>query len=184
MFGASHPHGRSLRAWCFVQTSILCAAEPHPRSMSDRSRITCYPRPLRPERLRIQPSTGYTQRSEDVQRLLVGLGSTGEQLLGFDTSVQWKINKNTKKSGTIDVCGQQGGKQVHDLKFFQPIFKRDGVRGRGTACWIAFDSITKREVAIKDIWRLGTRRPEHGMLNLARGLAGVCLMLDCEPARG
>ncbi|KAJ3525599.1 hypothetical protein NMY22_g10504 [Coprinellus aureogranulatus] len=70
-------------------------------------------------------------------RLVLGLGSTQEELLGLDTNVQWTIKKGQKVAGTVKMVDSEGEDLTFDLIDVHPVFIRAALRGRGTTCWHA-----------------------------------------------
>ncbi|KAF6760881.1 hypothetical protein DFP72DRAFT_1165974 [Ephemerocybe angulata] len=111
--------------------------------------------------------TGFVNIHDDPHtfiRLVLGLSSAEEEVLGLDTSVQWVIDN------------------AYALQSMEPIFSRDVVRGRGTVCWAAKDA-TGSPVIIKDLWRADMKGPEHEFLERAKGLQGVVQMVSFEDDR-
>ncbi|RXW20944.1 hypothetical protein EST38_g4926 [Candolleomyces aberdarensis] len=102
-------------------------------------------------------------------RLIMGLSSHDEAVLGFDTTIQWKHEDGRKYHGTITV-EHDGEVKVYTLNDPEPIFKRYTIRGRATTCWEATDEFDNR-VVIKDSWRSHDRTPEHEFLSEAKRLA-------------
>jgi hypothetical protein len=102
-------------------------------------------------------------------RVIMGLSSHNEAVLGFDTSIRWDHENGRKYHGTITV--EQGDEvKVYTLESPEPFFKRYTVRGRGTTCWDATDEFNNH-VVIKDSWRSYDRTPEHEFLLEAKKLA-------------
>ncbi|TEB22105.1 hypothetical protein FA13DRAFT_1741292 [Coprinellus micaceus] len=108
-------------------------------------------------------------------RLILGLVSPSEEVLGLDTSVQWVLDETTgrKVSGTARRMYQR--KVTYDLDMNEPPIVRPAIRGHGIA------------VLIKDSWRAGGRVSEVDPLRTARGIPGVVEMLAyqdyCAEAR-
>ncbi|KAF5339124.1 hypothetical protein D9611_011173 [Ephemerocybe angulata] len=118
-------------------------------------------------------------------RLVLGLSSTDESVLGIDTSVQWIIDPKTGKkcSGTIASSDREGNPINYNLDMTAPPFVRASIRGRGTTCWHASHPETGERVLIKDAWRTGTRKSEIEYLKVAQGVEGVVQMISFEDDR-
>ncbi|KAJ3502214.1 hypothetical protein NMY22_g18664 [Coprinellus aureogranulatus] len=84
-------------------------------------------------------------------RLIIGLASVDEQILGLDDSIQWTI--------------------TYPIIEYIPV-PRETVRGRGTACWRVRDPDTDEELVVKDSWRPDNRPPEHEFLELVKSVPG------------
>lgn len=119
-------------------------------------------------------------------RLILGLASPDEGVLGLDTSVQWVIDEETgrKVSGTIQVdeCTDETIEGpptavYYDLDMSKPPVIRPTIRGRGTVCWHATHPTTCEAVLIKDAWRAEGRTSEVEHLRTALGIPGVVRML-------
>ncbi|KAF5340930.1 hypothetical protein D9611_006100 [Ephemerocybe angulata] len=129
--------------------------------------------------------TGFVDIHDDPRtfiRLVLGLSSVEEEVLGLDTSVQWVIENGVKVGGTISTLDASGKRVAYALQSVEPIFSRDVVRGRGTVCWAAKDA-TGSPVIIKDLWRADMKGPEHEFLERAKGLRGVVQMVSFEDDR-
>ncbi|KAF6760723.1 hypothetical protein DFP72DRAFT_1091924 [Ephemerocybe angulata] len=108
-------------------------------------------------------------------RLIVGLSTCNEAVLGFDTSVQWRLNQKTGRriSGTVDVYDDDTETTTrYELCIKTAPFIRASIRGRGTTCYRAVHPDDGRYVVIKDSWRTETRTPEVEFLKAAKGLDG------------
>jgi hypothetical protein len=117
-------------------------------------------------------------------RLILGLVSPDEEVLGLDTSVQWVIDEMTgrKSSGTVEVDewndeGKTSTKVAYDLDMRERPIVRPTIRGRGTVGWHAAHPTTKEPVLIKDSWRAGERASEVDLLRIALGIPGIVEML-------
>ena len=112
-------------------------------------------------------------------RLILGLSSPKEEVLGLDTNVQWKIEKGKKASGTIKMVDSNQENVTFDLIDIHPVFHRAALLGRGTTCWHARDRKGNplHAVVIKDAWREEDRPSEHIMLEKVKGVNGVAQML-------
>ncbi|KAF5333966.1 hypothetical protein D9611_014943 [Ephemerocybe angulata] len=109
-------------------------------------------------------------------RLIVGLSTCNEAVLGFDTSVQWRVNQKTGRriSGTVDVHDDDTETTTrYELCMKTAPFIRASIRGRGTTCYRALHPDDGRRVVIKDSWRTETRTPEVDFLKAAKDLDGV-----------
>ncbi|KAF6742770.1 hypothetical protein DFP72DRAFT_159385 [Ephemerocybe angulata] len=115
-------------------------------------------------------------------RLVLGLTSTKEDVLGLDTSIQWTTDPLTgvKIGGTIETIGTNGQTVVYDLKMDRPPFIRRTILGRGTTCWYATHPGTGDEVVIKDAWRSHNKASESVFLAAAQGVEGVVQMVSFQ----
>ncbi|KAF6741598.1 hypothetical protein DFP72DRAFT_1024314 [Ephemerocybe angulata] len=115
-------------------------------------------------------------------RLVLGLSSTDECVLGLDTTVQWTKDPVTgkKASGAIKSVGREGNPVEYRLNMDVKPFIRASISGRGTTCWNALYPVTKERVLIKDAWRTWSKRSEIDHLRPARGVNGVVQMLAFE----
>ncbi|KAF6760805.1 hypothetical protein DFP72DRAFT_792403, partial [Ephemerocybe angulata] len=115
-------------------------------------------------------------------RLVLGISSTSEDVLGIDTSVQWSVDPKTgrKSSGTLKTVGDNGKAVVFDLTTDNFPFCRPEAVGRGTVCWYGTHPDTGKRVLIKDSWRTEDNAPETLFLEKARGIDGVVQMLFHE----
>ncbi|KAF6760715.1 hypothetical protein DFP72DRAFT_1165873 [Ephemerocybe angulata] len=115
-------------------------------------------------------------------RLVLGLSSPDESVLGLDTSIQWTINPatGTKTAGIIKSIDADGQPITYNLDMGRPPFYRGDVFGRGTTCWYANHPETGSEVAIKDIWRTRGKTSECDFLTAAQGVDGVVQMISFE----
>ncbi|KAF6753366.1 hypothetical protein DFP72DRAFT_814028, partial [Ephemerocybe angulata] len=113
-------------------------------------------------------------------RLVLGLTSSDETVLGFDPSI--KITKRVKGKiyGTIETVDEQGVRHANKLIEDEAPFIRNSIRGRGTTCWYAYDPVSRQRVVIKDSWRTEGRQPEGEYLKVAKGVDGVAEMLHYE----
>lgn len=133
----------------------------------------------------ITPPLNYHSEPHTFVRLILGLTSTDETVLGFDNTVRWEIENGRKVSGTITLSGTgcavaEGRKPiVYHLKGTKPSFSRPSICGRGTTCWLVQQPGGK-DLIIKDAWRTGSRLPEHEYLEAARGIPGIVQMISYE----
>lgn len=120
---------------------------------------------------------------ESFVRLILGISSPDEHLLGLDTSIQWMIGADgRKKSGTLTTKDPSGNSVTYDLIDPHPVFNRPSIRGCGTICWTVRDA-TGQEFLVKDSWRSEGRKSETTFLKAAKGLQGVAQMHSCEEDR-
>ncbi|KAF6760859.1 hypothetical protein DFP72DRAFT_804521, partial [Ephemerocybe angulata] len=93
-------------------------------------------------------------------RLVLGLSSHNEKHVGLDTSIQWTIDGNGRKTLKLDMT--------------EPPLIYNAIRGTGTTRWIARDK-TGARIYVKDAWRASGRTPEHKLLKQAdaRKVEGV-----------
>lgn len=114
-------------------------------------------------------------------RLVLGLASTNESILGLDTRFQWTTHviSGRKVAGTLTTRTPSGLEKAYRIKA-SPQFQRDIIRGRGTICWDAVDPETNRHVLLKIAWRATPRRSETVYLEMARGVSGIVQMLAFE----
>jgi hypothetical protein len=123
------------------------------------------------------------ERPRDFIRLILGISSLDEHLLGFDTTIQWAMGPDGRKeSGTLTTKDAAGHEVEYDLVVPYPIFNRRSIRGRGTICWAIRDS-DGNEFLVKDSWRSEGRQSETTFLEKAQGLQGVVQMVSCEENR-
>ncbi|KAF6760845.1 hypothetical protein DFP72DRAFT_843121 [Ephemerocybe angulata] len=115
-------------------------------------------------------------------RLILGLASPSEAVLGLDTSVQWSVKNGIKVSGTISTVDAFGKRVKYPLSLDEPVFMGRDVRGGGPVCWNARDK-NGRRILLKDSWRTDSQTSEYTFLKRAQGLGGVVQMLGYEDAR-
>ncbi|KAF6755199.1 hypothetical protein DFP72DRAFT_1122903 [Ephemerocybe angulata] len=104
-------------------------------------------------------------------RLVLGLSSTEERVLGLDTNIQWTVKSGKKVAGTISTLSPAGKRVKYKLDMRDPYFATQLVRGCGTVCWSARDR-SGRHILIKDAWRTDPQVPEYTFLERAKGLEG------------
>ncbi|KAF6743499.1 hypothetical protein DFP72DRAFT_976484 [Ephemerocybe angulata] len=128
----------------------------------------------------LTPFFNIHRRPRTFMRLVLGLSSRKEDVLGFDTSIKWKVKSKDgrKRSGTITVVGDDGIPTSYILRMGrQPLVRQDFI-GRGTTCWRAIHPVTGERVLIKDAWRPETRLSETDFLDTAKGIEGVVQVLS------
>ncbi|RXW21340.1 hypothetical protein EST38_g4517 [Candolleomyces aberdarensis] len=118
-------------------------------------------------------------------RIVIGLSSDDEEVLGLDTSVQWIIEDGRKTGGSVTVIDDKTNvRKTYSMVDIKPCFTRFTLSGRGTVCWVVWDSENERDLFIKDAWIPSWRPdPEHELLETALGLEGVVQMVACEGNR-
>ncbi|KAF5341253.1 hypothetical protein D9611_005963 [Ephemerocybe angulata] len=126
----------------------------------------------------VSPLINMHQHPHTFVRVVLGLSSPREAVLGFDTSVQWTCDPATgrKSAGTIETVDENGQTIVYQLQMDRPPLIREALCGRGTTCWYATHPDTGEEVLIKDAWREADKPSEFVFLKAARGVEGVVQM--------
>jgi hypothetical protein len=116
-------------------------------------------------------------------RLILGLCSTDERVLGFDDSVRWTIGADgTKVAGTLRTIGPTNTIVEYELMMDAKPFTRNSIRGRGTTCWPVRDA-NNRKLLVKDYWMSDGRIPEFTLLEKFENVQGICKMLCYEEQR-
>ncbi|KAF5341148.1 hypothetical protein D9611_006040 [Ephemerocybe angulata] len=115
-------------------------------------------------------------------RLILGLSSQHEAILGIDTSVQWTVKGGRKVAGTISTLDGLGKRVKYKLDMERSCIVAQTVRGRGTVCWHAKDREGKA-ILVKDSWRTDAQVPEYTFLERAKGVEGAVQMLAFEDDR-
>lgn len=110
-------------------------------------------------------------------RIVLGVSSFDERVLGLDTTIQWVHVDGRKTGGTISVEDMNGSSTAYTLCRPDPVFRRYEMLGRGTTGWSAL-SPDGVEVFIKHSWR--DDDPEHDILKRVAGVDGVAQMLSYE----
>ncbi|RXW17450.1 hypothetical protein EST38_g8401 [Candolleomyces aberdarensis] len=122
-------------------------------------------------------------KPETFIRLILGLASTNEYTLGFDTSVCWATSPNgTKTSGSLKTVGRDNKIVTYNLAIDDGPIARGSLLGRGTTCWVAKNDQGDRFI-IKDYWVADNQTPEFELLEEAKGLRGVCQIVSYEDNR-
>lgn len=129
------------------------------------------------------PLIDINQHPATLVRLIAGLASVNERILGLDCSVQWTIVDGRKAQGTLTTVGPTGEVKPYPIVDQIPI-PRETYRGRGTTCWRVRDPETSEELVVKDSWRPDDRPSEHEFLKLFDDLPGVVNMVSYETGRG
>jgi hypothetical protein len=116
-------------------------------------------------------------------RLIAGIATTDERLLGLDDSVRWTIVDGRKAAGTLTTTGPKGEAKAYPIIAHIPN-PLESIRGRGTTCWRVRDPETSEELVVKDSWRPQERPAEQEFLMLVKGIPGVGQMVSFENGRG
>ncbi|RXW15442.1 hypothetical protein EST38_g10417 [Candolleomyces aberdarensis] len=117
-------------------------------------------------------------------RLVVGLNSLDDSVLGFDTSIQWRIEDGRKVDGTLTTRRDDNTEIKYNLSKVAPVITFFDIRGRGTQCWSVFDPTTGDKLLVKDCWKAEDRVPEYDHLKELKGVQGVAQMISFETNRG
>lgn len=112
-------------------------------------------------------------------RLVAGLSSTDEAMLGLDDSIQWTIVDGRKAEGTLTTTGPSGEPKTYPIVDQIPT-NRDSIRGRATTCWRVRDPETLEEFVVKDSWRPDDRSPEYELFELTKDIPGVAQVVSHE----
>lgn len=129
------------------------------------------------------PFFDYHEDPRTFVRLILGLISNDEDVLGLDTSIQWTISATTKRkvSGTISTLDENNKSIPYDMLSITPDFVHHSIRGRGTTCWrVKNPKSGGKPLMIKDAWRSGTRNAEREYLAAARVVPGVVKMISFQ----
>ncbi|KAF6760718.1 hypothetical protein DFP72DRAFT_756880, partial [Ephemerocybe angulata] len=122
------------------------------------------------------------QNAHTFIRIVLGLSSRREAVLGFDTSIQWRCDPETgrKSEGTLETVDADGQPILYKLKMDRPPFVRTGLCGRGTTCWYATHPQTGEDVLVKDAWREDGKASEYAYLTAAQSVEGVVQMISFQ----
>lgn len=96
-------------------------------------------------------------------RLILGLSSFDENVVGLDTAVKWTVEGGRKVAGTIAVTDNSGKRTEYAMCDVEPSFRRWGLEGRGTTGWRVL-SPQGVELFIKECWRPEGGLAEHVVL--------------------
>lgn len=115
-------------------------------------------------------------------KIILGLSSLDEEVLGLDTSIQWTIDPMTggKMGGTLTVADDESKtSKTYELASLYPVFRQYCITGRATICWDLYDEENDRILLAKDCYRFSvdSREPEFESLKTAQGLDGVAQMV-------
>ncbi|TEB28385.1 hypothetical protein FA13DRAFT_806784 [Coprinellus micaceus] len=131
----------------------------------------------------VTPLIDIHQHPETLVRLVAGLASADERLLGLDDSVQWTILNGKKAQGHVTTTSPTSETKTYPIVEQIPI-PRYSICSRGTTCWRVRDPATMEEYVIKDSWREDDLPAEHELLEKVKGIPGVVFMASCEVDRG
>ncbi|KAJ2933847.1 hypothetical protein H1R20_g3244, partial [Candolleomyces eurysporus] len=116
-------------------------------------------------------------------RLILGLSSLDERILGLDDSIRWTTAADgTKNGGTLTTIGPDKTIVTYELVLGEDPFIRPTLRGRGTTCWAAKNSEGQRFI-VKDYWVTDKCTSEFKLLQAVKGLRGICHMVSYEKDR-
>lgn len=115
--------------------------------------------------------------AETFVRLLLGISSLDEAVLGFHPAFKWTISPTTgrKLEGTVTVKDAITGVETcYEITQPQPETRCYTIRGLGIVYWRAkFPGPNGRQVLVKIAWRSEGRVPEHVHLTKAIGIPGI-----------
>ncbi|RXW11603.1 hypothetical protein EST38_g14252, partial [Candolleomyces aberdarensis] len=115
--------------------------------------------------------------------LITALCATEERILGFDDSIQWRMESNgARTSGTLSTVGPDDTIATYDLVIDEPPLVPSRLRGRGTTCWAVRNRRAERFI-VKDYWVTDDQMREFELLDGVKGLPGVCQMVSYEDSR-
>ncbi|KAJ2914980.1 hypothetical protein MD484_g5412, partial [Candolleomyces efflorescens] len=117
-------------------------------------------------------------------RLVIGLNSLDESVMGFDDSIKWSIQDGRKVGGTLTTQRKDNTKVIYNLASVDPVTTFVDICGRGTQCWSVYDPTTGDKLLVKDCWRAEDREPEYTYLEGLSGVQGVAQMMSYESNRG
>lgn len=122
--------------------------------------------------------------AETFVRMILGLSSLDENVLGLNTAIKWTIDPETRRKigGTVSITGDNGKEVTYDLVDPQPSTRCFTIRGRGLTSWRARTRITDpgvppSEVVVRFTWRADDRVAEHKILTRAAGIRGIVQMI-------
>ncbi|RXW19952.1 hypothetical protein EST38_g5916 [Candolleomyces aberdarensis] len=116
-------------------------------------------------------------------RLILGLSTLDERILGLDDSIRWTTAADgTKNGGTLRTIGPDYTIVTYELVLDEEPFIRPTLRGRGTTCWAAKNSEGQR-IIVKDYWVTDKCTSEFKLLEAVKGLRGICQMISYESDR-
>jgi hypothetical protein len=130
------------------------------------------------------PLFNYHDRPSVFIRLVLGLSSTDESLVGLDKSFQWVTGpQGVKIGGILETVRDDKSVIRYDLDMKEDIFNRTSIRGRGTVCWPVKDRETGERFLVKDYWMSEGRTPEYELLEEVKNTPGLCHMISHEEGR-
>jgi hypothetical protein len=116
-------------------------------------------------------------------RLILGLSSLDEPIIGLDDTIQWTVGSDGQKvGGTLRTVAPDNSVVMYDLVMDQGPFARTSLCGRGTTCWVV-RTVNGEKFIVKDYWVAEDRPSEIKLLQEVHGLPGVCQMVSFEDDR-
>ena len=68
----------------------------------------------------------YNEEPHNFVRLILGLSSLDEEILGLDTSIRWRLDREGKKAaGTVTVVDERKVSTKFKMIFVEPIFRKN-----------------------------------------------------------
>lgn len=117
-------------------------------------------------------------------RMILGLSSRDEKVLGLNTAIKWAIDpaSGRKSGGTVTITGEDGKERKYSLINPQPSARCFTILGRGMIWWRAktiplIPGGAQTEVIVKFSWRAEDRQPEHEIMDLLVGIRGIAQMI-------
>jgi hypothetical protein len=118
------------------------------------------------------------EKPEVFIRIILGLATANERILGFDNSVHWNRSADgTKISGSLETIGHDNRKVTYNLCIDEDPIVRSRLLGRGTTCW-ANKSNQGERLIVKDY-----SPSEFELLEEVKGLRSVCQVVSYEGNR-
>ncbi|KAF8971748.1 hypothetical protein BDZ97DRAFT_1784905 [Flammula alnicola] len=126
-------------------------------------------------------SIDFHQDATDFVRLILGVCSPNDDMVGFDISIQWWEEDDGQLHRYLLANGADGTPEFYSQLTPEDdtVFFRRFIQGRGTCCWHVWDQ-TGEGLLLKDVWRSVGDLPEWEFLEAAKGLAGVGQMIAYE----
>ena len=131
----------------------------------------------------VTPPIDIHQRPATLIRIVAGLSSTNERLLGIDTSINWRPTGGGPHKGSLTTTGPGGEPKIYPILERLPT-PRDSISGRATTCWRVQDPDTLEELVVKDSWRPDNRPGEYELLEVVKGIPGVVQIVSYETRLG
>lgn len=111
----------------------------------------------------------------DFIRLILGVISPDDTLIGFDKNVFWKGHQRF-----IQTTNADRNRICYPLTHPEPIYKHKSVKGISTICWKATDPASGMELVVKDMWAPDNGNMEIQLLEVSQGLLGVGQIVSYE----
>jgi hypothetical protein len=116
-------------------------------------------------------------------RIVLGICTIDERLLGLDDTVQYTVGPNSLRTGGyLRTVGPDQAPVTYTLLVNERPWSRSGLRGRGIVCWPVKNEKGERLI-VKDYWMAEGRTPEYELLEDIKDVPGVCQMVSYEVAR-